>query len=337
MTTTTTSSVESGHRERTAPASLFRQIAQHPRTPIVVALLLVCVVMSVLSESFLTNKNLTNIITQSAVVGIAAVGATFVIITSGIDLSVGSNVALAGMVAASTVSGGLPGVLGIVLCFVLAIAFGAFNGASVAWLRLAPFIVTLAALGMGRGLTLQLSQGQSVYALPAGFTWLGGGTVATIPVPVYLMVLVFVAGHFVLSRTTLGHKVYAVGGNRHAARLSGIRDQRVLFSVYAIAGSCAGLAALILVGRLGSATPTAGNGLELQVIAAVVIGGTSLFGGKGSMIGTLVGVLFIGVINNGLTLLNVSPFWVQFMQGALIFVAVLLDAFNQRRLRISAA
>lgn len=314
----------------------FRRIAQHPRTPIVVALILVCAVMTVLSENFMTDRNLTNILAQSSVVGIAAVGATFVIITGGIDLSVGSSVALSGMVAAVLVNGGMPPLLGVLLCVGVALAIGVFNGFSIAWLGLVPFIVTLAALGMGRGLTLQLSEGQSVYGLPVTLTWLGGGKIGSVPVPLFVMLLVFVVGHVVLTRTTLGHAIVAVGGNRQAARLSGIRDKRVLFAVYVIAGLCAGLAALILVGRIGAATPTAGVGLELQVIAAVVIGGTSLFGGKGSMIGTLIGVLLIAVINNGLTLLDVSPFWVQFIQGALIFVAVLLDAFNQRRIRVRA-
>lgn len=335
MTTSATTPTTESKNDRTK--SVLRQAAQNPRTPIVVALVLVCIAMSILSDSFLTDRNVLNILSQSAVVGIAAVGATFVIITGGIDLSVGSSVALSGMVAATMVLAGVPALLGVLVCIAMAVAIGTFNGLSIAWLGLVPFIVTLAALGMGRGLTLQLSEGQSVYGLPSGLTWLGGGTIAGVPVPLFLMLLVFIAGHLVLTRTTLGHKIFAVGGNRQAARLSGIRDKRILFSVYAIAGLCAGIAALILVGRIGAATPTAGVGLELQVIAAVVIGGTSLFGGKGSMIGTLIGVLLIGVINNGLTLLDVSPFWVQFIQGALIFVAVLLDAFNQRRLKVRSA
>ena len=310
----------------------WRRAVKSPLMPIVAALVLACVVMFILTPQFLTTSNLMNILTQSSIVGIAAVGATFIIITGGIDLSVGSNVALSGMVAATLVSAGVDGFIGILIAILVAAAVGAFNGASVTLLRLAPFIVTLAVLGMARGLTLQISGGESVYDLPRAFTWLGGGTVAGIPVPVIMTILAFGIGYFVLSRTTFGHQVYAVGGNREAARLAGIRDRRVLFSVYLIAGLCAGLAAITLVGRLGSATPTAATGLELQVIAAVVIGGTSLFGGKGSLAGTFVGVLLIGVINNGLTLLNVSPFWVQFMQGLLIFLAVLLDSYNSRRL-----
>jgi ribose transport system permease protein len=308
------------------------RIAKNPSTPIAVALVVSCIVMSLLSSKFFTAANVTNIVTQSAIVGIAAVGATFVIITSGIDLAVGSTIALSGMIGATLVHNGVDGFLGVLIIVVVASLIGAFNGFSITVLGLAPFIVTLAVLGMGRGLTLQLSQGQSVYGLPPSLTWIGSGSLLGLQLPAVLTIFVFVVGHLTLTRTTLGHQIFAVGGNREAARLSGIKDNRVLFIVYIIAGLCAGLSSLILVGRLGSATPTAGAGVELQVIAAVVIGGASLFGGKGSMLGTFIGVLLIGVINNGLTLLNVSPFWVQFMQGAIIFIAVLLDAINSRRL-----
>jgi ribose transport system permease protein len=304
--------------------------------PIAVALIIVSVILSLMTDNFLTASNLTNIVTQSSVVGIAAIGATLVIITSGIDLSVGSNIALSGLVGAivGQAAGGVPGIIAIL---VVAVAVGAFNGTSVAWLRLAPFIVTLAVMGMGRGLTLQLSQGQSVYGLPDIIRWLGSSNILGIKTSAILTLVLFVIAHFVLSKTTFGHKVFAVGGNAEAARLAGINVKRVVFATYVIAGLCAGIAAILLLGRLDSATPNAATGTELQVIAAVVIGGTSLFGGKGSMVGTLIGVLLIGVINNGLTLLNVSSFWVQFVQGALIFLAVLLDSFNTGRLRRTAA
>jgi ribose/xylose/arabinose/galactoside ABC-type transport system permease subunit len=190
---------------------------------------------------------------------------------------------------------------------------------------------------MARGLTLQLSQGQSVYGLPGVLNWLGAAEIGGIKVSAILTLLLFVLAHLVLSRTTFGHRVYAVGGNAEAARLAGINVKQVVFATYVLAGLCVGIAAIVLIGRLDSATPNAGTGTELQVIAAVVIGGTSLFGGKGSMVGTFVGVLLIGVINNGLTLLNVSSFWVQFVQGALIFLAVLLDSFNTGRLRRASA
>ncbi len=299
--------------------------------PILVALILVSVALSFMTDAFLTASNLTNIVTQSAVVGIAAIGATFVIITSGIDLSVGSNIALSGMVGAVLAQATSSGAIGIVTVIVVSALVGAFNGMSVTLLRLAPFIVTLAAMGMARGLTLQLSQGQSVYGLPAGLDWLGASSLAGVKTSAILTVVLFIIAHFLLARTSFGHMVYAVGGNKDAARLAGIGVRKVIFLTYLIAGICAGIASIVLLGRLDSATPNAATGLELQVIAAVVIGGTSLFGGKGSMIGTFIGVLLIGVINNGLTLLNVSSFWVQFVQGALIFLAVLLDSFNSRR------
>ncbi|MGD9606458.1 MAG: ABC transporter permease [Leucobacter sp.] len=313
----------------------MRSASNSNLAPIVVALVLVSVVLSVMTPNFLTASNLTNIVTQSAVVGIAAIGATFVIITSGIDLSVGSNIALSGLVGAIVAQTTGSGLLGIAVVVLVAIVVGAFNGASVAWLGLAPFIVTLAVMGMARGLTLQISQGQSVYGLPESLNWLGASAIFDIKTSALVTLLLFIVAHFVLSQTTFGHQIYAVGGNAEAARLSGINVKRVIFAAYVIAGLTAGVAAIILLGRLDSATPNAAIGTELQVIAAVVIGGTSLFGGKGSMIGTLIGVLLIGVINNGLTLLNVSAFWVQFVQGALIFLAVLLDSFNSRRKRRS--
>lgn len=317
----------------TQATHLGRRVLNSNIAPIIAALILVSIALSILTPNFLTPGNLTNIVTQSAVVGIAAIGATFVIITSGIDLSVGSNIALSGMIgaiAAQTTDNGFVGILVVIL---VAAAVGAANGASVAWLRLAPFIVTLAVMGMARGLTLQISQGQSVYGLPDALNWLGASAIFDVKTSALVTVVMFLVAHFVLSQTTFGHRVYAVGGNAEAARLAGINVRGVIFAAYVIAGVTAGVAAIILLGRLDSATPNAANGTELQVIAAVVIGGTSLFGGKGSMLGTLIGVLLIGVINNGLTLLNVSSFWVQFVQGALIFLAVLLDSFNTRRLR----
>lgn len=305
--------------------------------PILVALLVVCIGLSLLSDNFLTQQNLTNVVVQSSTVGIAAAGATFVIILAGIDLSVGSAVALSAMVAAYAMREGVPGPAALLIPLAVGVAIGAFNGAATTLLRLTPFIATLAALAMGRGLTLQISEGRTIAGFPDSFTFLGAGETLGLQNPVIITVIVFVIAHIVLSRTTFGHQVYAVGGNREAARLAGIPVQRVEFSVYVIAGLCAGLAAIVLTGRLNSALPSAAQGLELQVIAAIVIGGSSLFGGRGNLVGTLIGVLLIAVINNGLTLLNVSPFWVQFVQGAIIFLAALLDALNTRRLQRAGA
>ncbi len=302
--------------------------------PILLALVALCIVLSLTTSTFLTASNLTNIVVQTSVVGIAAVGGTFVIITSGIDLSVGSNVALSGMVAAYFMTHGLPGggLTGVLVAIVVGMLVGVFNGLSTTFLRLTPFIATLAALAMARGLTQEVSKGQTIFGFPSSYTFLGNGSILGIQAPVVVTLLVFLIGHLLLTRTRFGHEVYALGGNREAARLAGIPVKRVQFSVYVLAGLCAGLAAVVLTGRLNSALSSAATGLELQVIAAVVIGGTSLFGGRGSLAGTFIGVLLIGVIANGLTLLNVNPFLQQFVQGAVIFVAVLLDALNTRRL-----
>ena len=302
--------------------------------PLLGALIVLCIVLSFATDKFFSTSNLLNVLVQMSVVGIAAVGGTFVIITSGIDLSVGSNVALSGMVAAYTMKEfGASAIVGLLVALAVGALVGAFNGISITALRLTPFIATLAVLAMGRGLTQQVSQGQTIFGFPPAFTFLGNGRIAGVQAPVVLTVIVFVVGWFVLTRTTFGQQVYAVGGNREAARLAGIPVKRVIFSVYVLAGLCAGLSAIVLAGRLNSALSSSATGLELQVIAAVVIGGTSLFGGRGSLVGTFIGALLIGVINNGLTLLNVNPFWTQFIQGVVIFVAVLLDALNQRRLQ----
>lgn len=328
MKTETTASAT----ELLSPPSLLSRASASSLASITAALLIACVVLSFLTDRFLVGSNIENILLQSSVVGIAAVGGTFVVITAGIDLSIGSVIALSAMLGSMWVSGGADPTLGLVAIVAIAAAIGMLNGFSVVGLKLTPFIVTLAVLGMGRGITLYVSQGQTVYGLPAAFTWLGEGSLLGLPVPIILMIVAFVIGHAVLAHTVFGHQVYAVGGNREAARLAGINDNKVIFLVYVIAGAAAGLAAITLTGRLGSATPDMGNGLELQVIAAIVIGGTSLFGGKGNMLGTAIGVLLIGVINNGLILLNVDAFLIEFMQGALIFVAVLLDSYNTRRL-----
>lgn len=279
--------------------------------PIVVAWLILCVILAATAPNFLTFNNLTQIVVQSAVIGIAAVGETFVIITAGIDLSVGSAVALAGIV----VQGGGGTVVGILVALGIGTLIGVFNGFSTTILRITRFIVTLAVLSIGRGLTLAVSNGQTVYGFPASYNAIGQGSVFGVPYLAWITLGVFLVGYVVLSRTVFGHQVYAIGGNREAARLAGIPTRWVSFLVYVIAGLCSGLSAVVLTSQLGSALPSNATGLELEVIAAVVIGGTSLFGGRGGMGGTLVGVLLIGTLSNGLTLLKVSPFWVQFVQG----------------------
>ncbi len=304
--------------KQTDPEALSSRVIRQLRSgvgPLLAALILICVVLSIASPEFLTTSTLTNILVQTSVVGIAAVGGTFVIITSGIDLSVGSLVALSGMVAATFMAGSTPDAIGV----------------GIAGLVIVPFIVTLAMMAMGRGLTLAISDGRTKFDFPNAFTLFGAKTYVGLPAPMIVMLIVFVIGHVLLRKTTFGHQVFAVGGNKEAARLAGIPVRRVIFLTYTLAGVTAAIAGIVLAGRLNSALPSAANGLELQVIAGVVIGGTSLAGGRGSIVGTFIGVVLIGVINVGLSLLGVNPFWTQFIQGGVIFAAVMLDALSQRR------
>jgi ribose transport system permease protein len=331
MTSTTTKAADS----EAFSQRLIRQL-RSGIGPLLAALVLICVVLSIASPEFLTTSTLTNVMVQVSVVGIAAVGATFVIITSGIDLSVGSLVALSGMVAATVMAGSAPGniglgIVGLVVALAVGAVVGALNGFSVSWFRLVPFIVTLAMMAMARGLTLAISDGRTKFDFPNAFTAFGAKSVAGLPAPMLVMLVVFIVGHVLLRKTTFGHQVFAVGGNKEAARLAGIPVGRVIFLTYTLAGVTAAIAGIVLAGRLNSALPSAANGLELQVIAGVVIGGTSLAGGRGSIVGTFIGVVLIGVINVGLSLLGVNPFWTQFIQGGVIFAAVMLDALSQRR------
>lgn len=299
------------------------------RFGIVIAFGLLIVVLSLLSESFLTVSNLLNIARQVSINAVIAAGMTFVILTGGIDLSVGSVLAFSGAVIAGLLSAGRPLVVGIGAGLVLGAALGLVDGLVITRGKVQPFIATLAMLTVGRGLTLVYTDGRPITGLPDDFVWLGAGEIARIPVPVVIMILVFLISYVILSRAVFGRYVYAIGGNEEAARLSGVDVATHKTLVYVISGVLSAASAVILTARLNSAQPTAGAGFELDAIAAVVLGGTTLAGGEGSIAGTLLGALIIGVINNGLNLLNVNPFYQQVVKGAVILLAVLLD----RRLR----
>jgi ribose/xylose/arabinose/galactoside ABC-type transport system permease subunit len=248
-------------------------------------------------------------------------------------LSVGSVVAFTGVMTGLALNAHLP----VPVAVLIGIGIGALSGGFIAFavttLNMSPFIVSLAVLAMARGLAFIVTNGNTIFSFPDAFDNIGGGNIGPFPVAALITLAVFLVAGLVLGRTVFGAEVYAVGGNRDAARLAGIPVSRTLACVYIISGALAGLGGVILTGRLDSAQPIAAVGLELNAIAAVVIGGASLFGGKGSILGTLLGVLIIGLINNGLTLKNVQPFWVQFIQGAVIFGAVLIDSLNQKRRR----
>lgn len=307
---------------------------------IVIALLLACLVLSLLSNNFLTGRNLLNVLRQTSINGVLAIGMTFVILTRGIDLSVGSVVALTGVVAASfattSTSGFIPGapwpaIIALAIGIAVGMGCGTISGVIVARFRVPAFVATLGMLSAARGLTLLYSGGRPVPGLSPGFRWIGTGDVLGIPVPILVLLAVFAGAWFVLSQTRFGRHVYAVGGNPHAAKVSGLPVERIRLLVYVISGGLAGLAGMILAARTGSALPQAGVAYELDAIAAVVIGGTSLAGGVGRVTGTLVGALLIGVMNNGLDLMGVESYYQQVIKGILIVAAVMLDQSRNRQ------
>jgi ribose/xylose/arabinose/galactoside ABC-type transport system permease subunit len=305
---------------------------------IVVAIVLESIVFAIIAPQFLSVPNLVNVALSIAITGILAVGMTAVILTGGIDLSVGSVAALAGVVAALVAATDVSGSVALASLAALGVglAVGVFNGAMVAWFRVPPFVTTLAMLTICRGLAFVLTGGRAIGNLPARFGLFGREHVLGVPVPVILMFVVFAAGWFILRRMTFGRYVYAVGGNREAAFLAGVNVKGVTMLVYVLNGLLVGLAGLVLASRLGAGVPNAGIQYELDVIAAVVVGGTSLNGGRGSVIATLWGAVFIGVLNNGLNLAGIDPYMQRIALGAVILLAVLADQINKSRGQLSA-
>jgi ribose transport system permease protein len=297
-----------------------------------VGLAVLMAAMAVATPLFLSLGNLTNLARQVSINAIIAAGMTFVIVTGGIDLSVGSLVALtgcAGMLAIDRTGWDLAGLL---VALGVGAAAGAANGAAVAWGRMPPFLATLAGLTVFRGLALVSTAGSPVIRLEGGYRWIGQGFVLGIPVPVVLMVLVVLALHVLLTRTAFGAHVYAVGGNEEASRLSGVAVTWTRFWVYVLCGGLTGLAGMVLAARLSSAQPNTGEGFELDAIAAVVLGGTSLMGGRGTVWGTVVGAFVIGVLNNGFNLLAVDAYYQLVAKGLIIVGAVLLDQYLKQRI-----
>lgn len=298
---------------------------------ILVAFVVLCAFAALTAPTFMTGTNWLSILLETALIGVVAVGETFVIVTGGIDLSLGSVVALSGILTGMALHTSRSTPLGLAVGIAVGLVAGLFNGLAITYLNMTPFIATLAVLSMARGLAYIVANGATVFGFDNSFDNIGGGNWGAVPVAAVISIAVFVVAYIVLARTVFGSEVYAVGGNAEAARLAGIPVRRTTILVYVISGALAGLGGIIVTGRLDSAQPVAATGLELNAIAAVVIGGASLFGGKGTMLGTLLGVLIIGVINNYLTLINAPPFWVQFIQGAVIFAAVVIDSLNQKR------
>ncbi len=290
-----------------------------------IGLLGLVITLWILTPHFLTISNLLNVAQQTSINAIIAVGMTFVIITAGIDLSVGSIVAFSGVVLASALQAAVPLPIAILIGLAVGASCGLVNGVLITYGRLPPFISTLGMMSVARGAALLYTGGRPISGFSSGFRYLATGEILHIPVPVIIMVLVYVIAHVVLTRTKLGRYAYAIGGNEEAALLSGVNVKYFKAMVYGLCGMLSGLASIILTARLNSAQPIAGIMYELDAIAATVIGGTSLMGGEGRVIGTLIGALIMGVLRNGLNLLGVSSFVQQTVIGSVIIIAVLMD------------
>ncbi len=295
-----------------------------------IGLLAMVIVMSFLSDRFLTLPNMLNIFRQVSIMGIMAVGMTMVILAQGIDLSVGSILALSGAVTAGMMAGDTSMVLSVLIGLAVGTGLGLFNGLMISKAKLPDFIVTLAMMSIARGLVLVYTGGRPISGFDPAFRTIGGGRVGMVPIPVIIFAVILVIGYLVLNKTTFGRYIYAVGGNQQAARLAGINTDSIKIKVYAISGFLSAVSGVILTSRLNSAQPTAGVAYELDVIAMVVLGGTSLVGGKGTIGGTLIGALIIGVLNNSLNLLGVASFYQEVAKGLVILVAVLLDSLQHR-------
>lgn len=298
---------------------------------VLIALILISVVLAVLSPQFLTYRNLINILLQISIIFIIATGMTFVIITGGIDLSVGSIVAVVGLIVALLIKQyNLNVTLAVIIGLLLGSFLGAVNGIMIAKFKIPAFIATLGMMSIGRGLTYTISGGQCIFTLPENFL-LFASNIGPVSIPVIIMIIVSLIAAYVLKFTRLGRYTYAVGGNETAATLSGINVDLNKIIVYTISGLTCAIGGIILTARLDSATPVAGVGYELDVIAAVIIGGTSLLGGQGNVLGTLLGALIIGVVSNGMNLLGVASGPQEIVKGLIIVVAVGIDILRKRR------
>ena len=308
----------------------------------VIALLVMCIALGFLSDRFLSADNAWNVMRQISVNMVISVGMTLIILTGGIDLSVGSVLALSGAVTAFLLKAGFESagmdlyigftLTGAVLGGILVGTFlGWFNGFAITRFKVPPFVATLAMLTIARGLTMLLTGGFPITGFSPHMAFIGTGWFLGIPMPVWISALVVVTAVILTNRTRLGRHIYAIGGNETAAELSGLKIKKIKMIVYSIAGALSAIGGIIVTSRLDSAQPNAGIGFELDSIAAVVIGGTSLSGGKGTIMGTVQGALIIGILNNGLVLLNVSPFWQQVIKGLVILLAVVVEKLNSRK------
>ncbi|MFK4446726.1 ribose transport system permease protein [Caballeronia udeis] len=325
--TATVDSASPGAPVRLTWAGLKRSTIFYP----FVGLVVVCLVMVFASNSFLSAANIENIARQVSINAIIAVGMTCVILTGGVDLSVGSVMALSGTLAAGLMVSGMNAVAALVVGIAVGLGFGVANGIFVAFAGMPPIIVTLATMGIARGLALIYTGGYPIDGLPDWVAFFGNGKVLGVQMPVVIMLVVYLLAWVLLERMPFGRYVYAIGGNEDATRLSGVRVARVKLIVYGLAGLTSALAAIVLTARLMSGQPNAGVGFELDAIAAVVMGGTSISGGRGSIVGTLIGALLLGVLNNGLNMVGVNPYVQNVIKGGIILLAIYISRDRRRK------
>ncbi|HFK4758812.1 TPA: ABC transporter permease [Citrobacter farmeri] len=310
-------------KNRALPSSLIKFNVRDAGT--LIGLLIIIVTFSFLSPVFLTLPNLLNVLQQSSINALIALGMTLVIISGGIDLSVGPTAAMSAVFGASLMVAGVPVPLAILMTLGVGAMCGLFSGTLIAWAGLQPFIVTLGGLSLFRAIALIFTGGNPVFGIPASFRDIINSSLFGIPTPIIIVAIIAFVLWTVMNKTPLGEYILAIGGNEEAARVAGVPVRRTKITVYVISGVLASLASLILIGRLGAAEPTIGTLWELDAIAAAAIGGASLMGGKGSIFGTLTGVIILGALRNGLTLLNIQAFYQLLATGLIIIIAMLID------------
>jgi ribose/xylose/arabinose/galactoside ABC-type transport system permease subunit len=301
-----------------------------------VVVVLLAIIFSFINPKFATTTNLLNILTQASYYIILAVGMTFVIAAAGIDLSVGSLLALITVINFELIKGGLNPAVGVIFMFLMGGILGAFTGYLISYINIPPFIATLGVMVSLRGLALVHSAGKMHYGLPESLTWFGQGEIFGIPVPVLISLIFAIFGAWLFNRTKFGLHVRSIGGNREAARLAGINVKIIEILVYCFMGLCVALGGLIMIARIDSTQATIGTSMEIHVIAAVIIGGTSLFGGKGTIFGTLLGAILLSMMTNALVIAGVDYFWQLFIMGIIVLIAVTINNFRDRKLSFNA-
>lgn len=311
--------------------SWYKKNLKGKGTGILIPLILLCILISVVNPVFYSFGNVIDVLRNTSYTLIIALGMTFVLIAGGLDLSVGAFLALSGLICGLCMKAGMPIALAVIIGLLVGVIGGAANAFIITKLSIPPLITTLGSMYMARGLVLVITKGTPIYPLPKAFVDFGSGSIFKIPYVVIIALILSVLAHWVLSNTIYGRKVYAIGGNEETARFSGININRMKVSVYVIVTSLAALSGILMAARLGSAQVSIGDGLEMQVITAAIIGGTSMTGGAGKILGTVFGSLFMTVLSNGMTLMSVSIYWQTFVMGLIIIIAVGIDQTKKTR------